>query len=374
MDTSFFDESSEQSQIKAAIVSKYFWAWTRVIIPRAKQRANRVAYIDLFAGPGRYKDGTQSTPLLVLEKAIQDPHLREMLVTIFNDKSSDHSQSLEREIRQLPGIEHLRYPPKVFNHEVGTEIVKAFEQMSLIPTFFFVDPWGYKGLSLRLVNAVLKDWGCDGIFFFNYNRINMGLGNTFVKDHIDALFGSERGSRLRQRLISLSPQQRELQILEELIGAMHDLGGKYALPFCFRNASGNRTCHHLIFVSKNVLGYKIMKDIMAQESSSREQGVPTFEYNPASVDYPLLFELARPLDSLEELLVQEFAGQTLTMGEVYERHHIGRRYIEANYKEALTKLESRGAIRVNPPAAQRPKRKGVVTFSQHVQVIFPKMR
>ena len=107
MDTSFFDEPSEHSQIKAAIVSKYFWAWTRVIIPRAKRRANRVAYIDLFAGPGRYEDGTKSTPLLVLEKAIQDTHLREMLVTIFNDKNSDHSRSLEQEIRQLPGIEHL---------------------------------------------------------------------------------------------------------------------------------------------------------------------------------------------------------------------------------------------------------------------------
>jgi three-Cys-motif partner protein len=374
MDTSFFDESLVQSQIKAAIVSKYFWAWTKVIIPRAKQRANRVAYIDLFAGPGRYKDGTKSTPLLVLEKAIQDTSLREMLVTIFNDKNSDHSHSLEQEIRQLPGIEYLRHPPKVFNHEVGTEIVKAFEEMSLIPTFFFVDPWGYKGLSLRLVNAVLKDWGCDGVFFFNYNRINMGLGNTFVQDHIDALFGIERGAHLRQRLISLNPQQRELQILEEIIEALRDLGGKYVLPFCFRNASGNRTSHHLIFVSKNVLGYKIMKDIMAQESSSREQGVPTFEYNPASVDYPLLFELARPLDSLEGLLIQDFAGQTLTMGEVYERHHIGRRYIEANYKEALTKLESKGVIRVNPPAAQRRKHKGATTFPKHVQVTFPKMR
>jgi hypothetical protein len=31
MATSFFDESSEQSQIKAQIVSKYFWAWAKVI-------------------------------------------------------------------------------------------------------------------------------------------------------------------------------------------------------------------------------------------------------------------------------------------------------------------------------------------------------
>ncbi len=28
----FFDESSEQSRIKATIVSDYFWAWAKVIL------------------------------------------------------------------------------------------------------------------------------------------------------------------------------------------------------------------------------------------------------------------------------------------------------------------------------------------------------
>ncbi|MCD6495523.1 three-Cys-motif partner protein TcmP, partial [Candidatus Bipolaricaulota bacterium] len=58
----FFDESEDQSKIKSAIVSKYFWAWAKVIIPTAKKYSNRIAYIDLFAGPGRYRDGTKSTP------------------------------------------------------------------------------------------------------------------------------------------------------------------------------------------------------------------------------------------------------------------------------------------------------------------------
>jgi hypothetical protein len=84
MTLGFFEETKEQSLVKSAIVSKYFWAWAKVMMPRVKSAGKKIAYIDLFAGPGRYKDGTQS---------------------------------------------------------------------------FFVDPWGYKGLSLQLVNAVVKDWG-----------------------------------------------------------------------------------------------------------------------------------------------------------------------------------------------------------------------
>jgi len=49
----FFTESSEQSRVKTAIVSKYFWAWAKVVMPSAKRYAdNKIAYIDLFAGPG----------------------------------------------------------------------------------------------------------------------------------------------------------------------------------------------------------------------------------------------------------------------------------------------------------------------------------
>jgi three-Cys-motif partner protein len=76
----FFDERSDQSEVKARIVQKYFYVWAKVIIPSVKQRGKKVAYIDLYAGPGRYRDGSASTPLLILEQAIKDPDLRSMLV------------------------------------------------------------------------------------------------------------------------------------------------------------------------------------------------------------------------------------------------------------------------------------------------------
>ena len=126
--------------------------------PNSEKIYNKIACIDLFAGPGRYDEGTKSTPIYVLEQAIQDENLCNMLVTLFNDLDAKKVQSLEKEIKKITGIESLKYNPIINNEEVGYEIVKEFEQMKLIPTLFFVDPWGYKGLSLRLINSVLKDW------------------------------------------------------------------------------------------------------------------------------------------------------------------------------------------------------------------------
>ena len=253
-------------------------------------------------------------------------------------------------------------------------MVEMFEKTNLIPTLFFVDPWGYKGLSLRLINSVLKNWGCECIFFFNYSRVNMGLSNPIVQEHMNALFGVARGSSLRQKLEHLDSSERELTIVEEICKAMIEMGGKYTLPFCFKNKAGTRTKHHLIFVSKHHLGYDIMKGVMAAESSSTEQGVPSFEYSPASKNQPLLFELARPLDDLGDMLLEKFAGLTLTMDQIYQQHNYGRRYIEKNYKDVLINLEKAGTIQGKPRLDKRPKRKGVPSCAGHVEFTFPRLR
>lgn len=366
-ESNFFDESTEQSQVKAEIVAKYFWAWAKVIMPSARRRGGRIAYIDLFAGPGRYKDGTKSTPLLILERAIADEEMRQMLVAIFNDVNSTNSRSLDEAIQNLPGIQTLKYKPQVNEEEIGERVVAMFEEMALIPTLFFVDPWGYKGLSLRLINSVLRNWGCDCIFFFNYNRINMGLSNDFVKEHMEALFGVNATEALRQEMSGFPPEQREFVIVEALSGALQEMGGKFVLPFRFKNDSGARTSHHLIFVSKHHRGYEIMKEIMAKESSSSDQGVPSFEYNPSIYKQGFLFELSRPLDQLGELLLAQYAGKMLTMKQVYDRHNVGTPFIKSNYKAILSTLEQEGKIITDPPAEKRRK----ATFADGVRVIFP---
>lgn len=368
VDNAFFDETTEQSLVKTAIVSKYFWAWARVIASQVKKgRDRRLAYLDLFAGPGRYKDGAKSTPLLILEKAIQEPDLSQMLLTMFNDKDEENCRTLEKAIAALPGIEKLKYKPIVLNDEVGSEMVKSFEKMRLIPTLFFVDPWGYKGLSLQLVNAVIKDWACECIFFFNYNRISMGLNNEYVAEHMNALFGKDKTDALRANLEPLSPADRELAIVEELCAALNPTGHRFVLPFRFKNDRGTRTSHHLIFISKAFLGYHIMKGVMARESSRVEQGVASFEYSPADDRFPLLFDLARPLDELKEMLLREFARQTISFEDIYRRHSVGKPYVDSNYKTVLKELETAGII----TAAKHGKSRRKGTFANDVRITFP---
>lgn len=215
------------------------------------------------------------------------------------------------------------------------------------------------------MNGVIKDWGCDCVFFFNYQRINAGICNSIVDVHIDALFGKERADKLREILPGKTPHQREIAILEELAQAIKAMGGKYVLPFKFKNASGRRTSHSLIFVTKHFKGYEIMKDIMAKESSTQDQGVPSFTYSPADASTPLLFSLTRPQEALIEDLAEDYAGDTTTLAQIYPEHSVDTPYIRRNYREALLKLEADGRITTNPSNRRRG------TLAEHVQITFP---
>ena len=283
----------------------------------------------------------------------------------------EHHKSLEKSIAGIPGIETLKYKPKVYNQKVDTEIFKKFDEIRLAPTLVFVDPFGYKGLSLRLVNSVLKDWACECLFFFNYLRINMGLSNPIFKEHMDAIFGKATANALRKSVVGLNPEEREKAIIGELCAAIRSYGWKYPLSFRFKNEQGSRTSHHLFFVTKDFRGYEIMKNIMAKESTGSDHGVPSYEYNQADFDPQQNLSFSSPIDDLERQLLNVYAGRTLSMRNIYEEHSVGTPYLACHYKEVLINLENNGMITARKPGGASRK-KG--TFADEVLVTFLNMK
>jgi len=70
------------------------------------------------------------------------------------------------------------------------------------------------------------------------------------------------------------------------------------------------------------------------------------------------------------MLLIKFAGRTISLEQVYQEHNVGTPYIEKNYKDVLRKLEAKGQVAANVPAAQRKKFKGEVTLT-NVLFTFP---
>jgi len=365
----FFDERTDQSEVKSRIVLKFFASWSKVIVQQAKKfgKRPRLAYVDLFAGPGRYVDGAQSTPLMIMQHALETPDLAENLVTTFNDMDEDHAASLEAALRALPDFKKLKTEPLFFSDRVDNKIEELFEKANLVPTFSFIDPFGYKGLTIRLIRALAKDWGSDCVFFFNYSRINSAITNDSFRPHMEALFGIERLGRMRVAVGKMKPWERVEYTLEMVAEVLKEQGFGFSLAFRFKNESGTRTTHALIYVTKHPLGFAIMKQIMAKESSTAPHGVPSYIYCPADAAAPPQLEFVNPIEKLANELFFRMAGTRTTVGDLIKREEPTTRFLEKNYRDAIIHLELNGRLVADPPLGVR--RRGtcgpnvVLTFS-----------
>lgn len=375
----FFDKASEKSIVKTRIVYEYFGAWFNVLKSTNNQR---LAYIDLYCGPGLYGDGTKSTPVLVLEQAVQDEDMRDRLVTLFNDDNEDHVRALQAAVTNIPGIDGLRYRPKFWNKRVEGEVAEYFKTRSLVPTLLFADPWGYKGLSLDFIKCVLKNWGTDCLFFFNFNRVNMHLGQPIMDRNMNDLFGGQRADDLRRQLdlIDNSPD-REKAVIHAIAEELKTFGVRYAPYFMFTNDDGNKTSHHIILASKSHLADRMMRRIYAKWSSSTDGGVASFGFNPVEKRRATgpkqrsLFDGLPDLDPIEDLgaeLLKEFAGRPLNVVEImaeYTPQHPGSKFTDSNFKTALIRLIDKGRVTLPEGTKRRAN-----TLADHITIIFPPIR
>lgn len=359
---SFFDKQKSNSQIKSEIVSQYFWMWAKVMKTRTK--TGRLAYIDLYCGQGTYEDGSKSTPILILERALREPLVKNQLVSYFNDGDSKCIDKLKKAVGKIENIDKLKYAPAFSNVNIDEEIEKNFSKYKFDPTLFFVDPFGYKGLSLGLIKSVLKDWGCDCFFFFNYVRVNAAINNDKFTCHTDGLFGKGRTAELRKELENLGAKERELKLITALKDALKNIGGKYSCGIRFQKEDAERTGHYLVSVSKNVLAYNFAKTIMQKHSTGVIKELGWFEYNAK----PQMRELwyIDPIKELESVLLKDFKGQTRTVDHIFKCHNINKPYIESDYKQALKNLERFNKIQAEP--AQNKRRKN--TMGNEVKITF----
>lgn len=363
----FFSIQSIQSLTKSQIVWKYFKVWADKLSKIARARGETIRYVDLFSGPGRYLDGTPSTPLMILQHAIDSPHLHDLFVSEFNDAHFETIAALEQATLALLGVGLLKYQPTILNFEVDDTVAERYEANTFGATLTFIDPYGYAGLSARLIRATLKDPGSECIVFFNFNRINPAINNDSVESHVSKLFDTADAESLRMELKHLQPYQREEAVIRKFTEVLKPKYAKYVLNFKFLNDDANRTSHYLVFATKHPMGASIMKDIMIGMSSWAESGVPGFVCSPKA-KVASLFDSIDPVPDLAQELLAVFAGRTVTVANIYREHGLDRPHTPGQYKSALKLLECEGKVDPEPPVSLRPKD----TMADHVKIQFPK--
>jgi len=368
--TDFFEECTSASEVKQFIVEKYFTIWASIMVNYLKGRGLplRLAYIDLFAGQGKYDDGTESTPILVVKKILANPTFYNNIMLYFNDMNAEYIGKLKVNLSLIPDIEKLRYKPVFENYTVDKEVVEMFNRSKLPPSLLFIDPCGYDGFSLGLVWSVVKGFGCDCIAFFNYSRINMHLSNRAIpREKLDAILECD-SQKLLLELSGLNPIERERKVIDIVKSGALAKGINYTMEFRFKSIT-NRTSHFLLFFSRSFKGYDEMKQVMYKASVYKDDdGVADYQFAYGKLDEQLTisFESFTTLSDLKRSLLHEYKGKTIEFEALYEEHSVGKRYIIQNYKKVLREMLVQKIISTN-----RTPKSG---FSLDLVITFPKDR
>ena len=175
--------------------------------------------------------------------------------------------------------------------------------------------------------------------------------NTKFDSYLAGIFGEERTAELKKKLEPLSAEDREPVVIDTLIDALKETRAKSVLPFKFYRTDMHRTSHYIIFVSKNLLACRIMKNVMYNVSAKDSDGIASFEYHDQANfgdDYQQMGFFDTPFQILCNELLTNNSGKTVRVKDLCERYENSytNRFVSKNVKDALNKLEDQERLTV----------------------------
>jgi len=346
-------EYREHTRVKHILLEKYLKAWIPILGKNPK-----ICYFDGFAGRGEYIDEKTHTviqtgsPPLALEVADRLSRYFGKLICFFVEKDGDNFKNLEEVLgREKPNIENWQKIQVIReNDEFANVIERIFEYLEkergvLVPSFFFVDPFGFSGIPFSVIQRILSNPKTEVFFTFMVRDLARFIQLPELEDTFDQLFGTNKWKAILD-----PPQKPEMALINLYREQLHEAAKvKYSWPFKVCTSEKVQTLYYLLHVTNNYKGHSIMKSIMYNQSA---QG--NFAYlgpeDIAARSQMKLFDIDS-LDDLKRYLSQRFKGAIISYDKIQEEvctpWHSEPPYIDKHYRQALKELEKEKRIQID---------------------------
>jgi len=306
------------TKAKIAILKSYLHAWFRILAMRWRNQT--ILYVDGFAGPGRYTNHEEGSPLAAVAAAkstIADlgaQFIAQGLHCAFIEKDSDRYEILKEALAP-----HFSQPKLGLSHH-HCEFVDGIERVRReVPgpfrgegaLFIFADPFGGTGIPFRTFAACMEGGASELLVNLDAD----GIGRIFQADNpkrdeqLTDLFGDESW---RETLNVGDPlAQLSFKILNLYKRRLRALPGmKHLWSFAMRGAQDNIN-YHLVFATKHPLGLEKMKEAMRAIDQTG-----AYSFSDAHVEQHTLFR-ADDEAFYADRLWDAFQGKAVSYEDVY---------------------------------------------------------
>jgi three-Cys-motif partner protein len=331
----------EHSRAKHQILASYLGAW----LPIMSKWNARLVLVDGFAGPGRYVDGEDGSPLIML-KAFLEHDQRDLitaeLIYLFIEERKDRVLHLERELAKLTLPEQIRVQVvQGAFEETFRELLEEIQErrQTLAPTFAFIDPFGYTGASMDLAGQFLQFQQCEILVYMPLPWIVRFIGRSGQGAAMSSLFGSEEAWR---PAIDMSGEERK-DFLHDLFREQlkNEAGVKYVRSFeiVTRRGAGG---YHLFFGTGHEKGLDRMKSAMWRIDPQEGRRFR----DSTSSDQLVLLEPEPDLGPLATAISSRFGGDAFTIEELERFALVDTPFLPTHVRSVLRPLEESDRLEV----------------------------
>jgi three-Cys-motif partner protein len=228
MSTDFFQSKKPWSHYKDMILAYYLTPYLYKVSSLGKP----VVVIDCFAGPGRFEDGTEGSPLIISKAVRQITEKGKAISAIFIEEKRKYFHQLQESVKDYQDICKTK-------HQSFEDVAKEIAGMGRHNTVFvYIDPYGIKPLRFDALAGIYANIarGSSIEVLLNFNASSLvrnglaalkysqqddseeELDRTMTPADIDAIAG---GTYWRQIVASNIPfSAKEEQCVSEYMGMM----------------------------------------------------------------------------------------------------------------------------------------------------------
>jgi three-Cys-motif partner protein len=291
----------------------------------------------------------------ILSRIAESPHAKSLahkLHAVLNDRNAAYSEELASTLKVPHFTNILIGEASVTTEQVSLSLAQEALGQTNGPALWFVDPWGYEGVSRDLIRQCTDGWGSDAILLLNVNAITRSVRNAQEHENLSRFFGPQFFEGLLSELNRDRTRRIEPEVMRTVLNAYRGLGGgRLVSRVGFQFEDRDRSSHFLLLITKHQRGVRTFNDIVERELRESPPDVNgVYVFNSARLGQSSIELITRHsfYDAAAREILGAFGGRRLTFGQLLkESLDTDLQFSDATMRRVILRMEQEGRVEVS---------------------------
>jgi three-Cys-motif partner protein len=246
--------------MKHLVFADYFDKWVKIL-----GRYHKLNYFDCFGGCGAYEDdngkiwyGSPIRGAQVIQENRSNLNRKVNIVII--DENKENLENIKKILEYLK----IDIKPFFINEDFDKSVNGILDSVGkLAPTFFFIDPFGFK-IKMKTLKRIMEIPKTEILLNFMFDPIRRFIEVERIENTLNDLFGDESW----KGICKFRGNEREVKLIDLYKEKLKQFS-KFVCYYRLSFPDKDRTYYYLFHLTNNIKGCSIMRSCFAKYNFGR---------------------------------------------------------------------------------------------------------